>query len=157
VKAIRRSDLPELLGGYRNKGLTRRLSVAIVMMLVCGMTGCGASAPDLPKLAAVKGVVTLNGSPLANAIVEFYPDVGAPSSGKTDAEGKFALKYSQGQDGAIIGNHRVKVTETVELAGGGGDAPPPKVAPKPPRSFDWADQVSVTPGENTIDFPLTGK
>jgi hypothetical protein len=157
VNTINRCDLPKLSGGNQYSGLARRLSTAIVMLLSVGITGCGASAPDLPKLAAVKGLVTLNGSPLANAIVEFYPDAGAPSSGKTDAEGKFALKYSQGQDGAIIANHRVKITETVELAGAGGDTPPPKKAPPEPRSFDWADKVSVAPGENTIDFPLTGK
>ncbi len=151
-----RSEFPKRISGAEPMGRVRRLT-AVVLMLGGGLAGCGREAADLPKLAAVKGVVTYNGSPLANAIVEFYPDAGAPSSGKTDGEGKFALKYSQGQDGAIIASHRVKITETVELAGAGGDGPPPKVAPKEPRSFDWSVKVSVVKGENKFDFDLKGK
>lgn len=42
--------------------------------------GCGARS-DLPELGDVKGVVTLDGKPLANAQIQFVPASGRPSSG----------------------------------------------------------------------------
>ena len=70
------------------------------------------------RLGTVHGKVTLDGMPLADAVVRFQPlgtgdsvNVGPPSAGRTDAEGVYHLKVVAGRgDGAVIGNHRVKIS-----------------------------------------------
>ena len=44
--------------------------------------------------------------PLADASVTFYPDVGRPSHGKTDSDGKFELMYTEDRAGAVLANRK---------------------------------------------------
>ena len=76
--------------------------------------GCGG-----PPMAPVSGEVTSNGKPVANAAVTFSPVAvtegalnapGKPSTGYTDADGKFVLSAYKPYDGALIGQHRVTVS-----------------------------------------------
>lgn len=73
---------------------------------VC-LAGCSRS--DLPELAPVTGLVTLNGEPLSNAIVTFTPTAARPSVGETDESGRFELMYLPEVDGALLGEHKVTV------------------------------------------------
>jgi len=56
-------------------------------ILAIGVAGCGGGGDGF-KVAPVSGVVTLNGTPLANAQVRFQPSAkgnpGPPSTGETD-------------------------------------------------------------------------
>jgi hypothetical protein len=79
--------------------------------------GCGSSG----KLAPVSGVVTLNGKPLANALVSFQPIAGQGTSpgvgsyGTTDAAGKYSLRTADTDaPGAVVGNHLVVINLKVE-------------------------------------------
>ena len=56
--------------------------------------GCGGAPSDMPELGSVTGTVTLAGKPLADAIVEFRPAEGRPSSGKTNETGAYTLQYT---------------------------------------------------------------
>ncbi|MFN0054099.1 MAG: hypothetical protein ACKV0T_18115 [Planctomycetales bacterium] len=76
---------------------------------------------DLPPLAPVSGVVTLDGAPLALAYITFLPEGADPkkqdlnlgsSSALTDANGKYTLSYTALAPGAVIGKHRVQITST---------------------------------------------
>ena len=69
--------------------------------------GCGSGG----KLATVRGKVTLNGQPLQGALVEFQPTDpgGSPSSGMTDAEGRYELMYTFDKSGAAPGEHVVSI------------------------------------------------
>jgi hypothetical protein len=74
--------------------------------------GCGS-----PKFAPVSGTVRLNGQPLANAFVTFNPipksgsiDGGPTAVGTTDQDGRFTLRVSADQNGALVGMHRVAIT-----------------------------------------------
>ena len=126
--------------------------------------GCGpASTPkDKPALAPVKGKLLQDGKPLADAYVEFLPDSGAPSTGRSDASGEFTLTYTDGSEGAKVGPHKVKVTVggIVSPTGGGGE-PTPKTArpPAPPVLYVLPDPVTVAPGPNSLDLtvPLKGQ
>ncbi len=60
------------------------------------LAGCGPSS-DVPKLAPVHGVVTMDGKPLANATVRFIPESGRPSVGVTDEQGRYELNYTDEQ------------------------------------------------------------
>lgn len=79
------------------------LTVTLCMIL----SGCGES---LPPTAPVKGKVTLNGQPLPNASVNFYPEEGKVANGVTDDAGNFTLSTFDPNDGAIIGKHKATVT-----------------------------------------------
>lgn len=82
-----------------------RLLLACV--LVSGFAaGCG---PGGPVLVDVEGTVTLNGKPLENIYIEFWPESDGPkSSAVTDANGKFVMKTADGvKVGAMVGKHRV--------------------------------------------------
>jgi hypothetical protein len=90
--------------------MSARTGFGLILVLALG---CGSSARYVP----VSGKVTLNGQPLANAIVSFEP-IGSPdesmnnpalaSSGKTNANGEYTLQTTKGANGAWVGKHRVK-------------------------------------------------
>ncbi len=75
------------------------------------LTGCSGQ-----PLAEVKGTVTMAGKGIANVKVEFHPDPdkgtrGAGSSGTTDEQGNFSLTFTNGKPGAIVGHHRVVLSD----------------------------------------------
>jgi hypothetical protein len=72
--------------------------------------GCQRQPPY--RLAPVAGTVTQGGKPLAGVIVVFWPDgVGPSSSAPTDSSGRFQLHTDQGEEGAVVGAHRVCVID----------------------------------------------
>lgn len=82
-------------------------------LLLASALGCGGEFP----LASVSGVATLDGEALQNATVFFQPlrrgedpIVGPPSIGVTDESGRFTLTTSDGNSGAIVGDHKVSVS-----------------------------------------------
>ena len=102
---------------------TRGVGLAIVVALgAVGLAGCGGST--MPKIYPATGTVTYKGEALADATVSFVPSVGAPSDGKTDAQGKFAI-MTNGMPGARAGACKVTVSKFA------GAAPSMPAAPKP--------------------------
>ncbi len=95
------------MNGVRNRIYAWGLGV-LCLVLSGGCGGGGAS--DQPDLARVSGTVTLDGNPLADAMVRFYPQNGRPSSGKTDSQGRYELIYLAGTKGAVIGEHEVRIS-----------------------------------------------
>jgi hypothetical protein len=81
------------------------------LVLVVALAGCS----NDPKVVKVSGTLTYKGQPVKGADITFTPvDKGArPSTGRTDAEGRFTLEYArQGErvtEGAIAGKHTVSV------------------------------------------------
>src|SRR5438045_3919382 len=81
--------------------------------------GCGQSY----KTAPVSGRVTLDGKPLANATVQFYPvaapgtDPGPTSLGHTDEDGRYTLSFvdSAATKGALVGKHKVFITNSPKV------------------------------------------
>jgi hypothetical protein len=90
--------------GMRTRG------VLLVALLGVGLTGCGGKGTY-----PVRGVVTLEGTPVAGATVLFMPDGqdgGRPASGFTLSDGTFRLTTYQADDGALAGKYRVLVQKT---------------------------------------------
>jgi hypothetical protein len=84
----------------------------LVGLLVVPALGCGP-----PKMAPVSGVVTMDGKPLVGATVGFLPETGkgstempVTSSGKTNDKGEYTLRTAAGQDGAMVGKHKVTIS-----------------------------------------------
>jgi hypothetical protein len=110
----------------------------------------------LPELGDVSGVVTLDGKPLAGATVTFVPQIEdeeaashvAPSSGMTDASGRYSLMYVKDVEGAAVGTHIVMIS-----------APKPNGAESLPRRYNSASELGfeVKPGSNDAPFELTSK
>ena len=85
---------------------------ALAGALAVSLTGCGGRAGYAP----VSGVVTLNGKPYRNGVVMFLPaatkDNPTPSRGSTgytNENGRFTLKSVDGDVGAAIGKHHVRI------------------------------------------------
>lgn len=88
----------------------RQLILGLCAAAALGAVGCG-SGP-----APVSGVVTLDGQPVEGVSVSFTPAAGdgdgiGGSYGKTDAQGKYALKTVIGdRAGAAPGKHKVVIS-----------------------------------------------
>lgn len=140
---------------------TRLLPLAAIPVLVSLLlAGCGGSGGDL---APVQGTVTLDGNPLADAMVEFELEPGdnpyqrtsgSSSRGKTDANGRYTLKFTHEKEGALVGKHVVRITTrgmTIDAEGKEVSVP----ERLPPR-FNVKSELTkeVESGSNTIDFQL---
>jgi hypothetical protein len=150
--------------------MVRFLSKVFLLATLAAAPGCQRERPM--NFAPVEGTVTLAGKPLANVIVVFWGDAESSantplSSGATDAAGHYRLHTDQGDDGAVVGRHRVCILE-----GGifrNGHAPNgerhtrlnPKDSSTPsqvPLSYAYKDQTAlhadVRPGEQVIDLEV---
>jgi hypothetical protein len=122
-------------------------------ILIClPVAGCGSA----DNLAKVTGKVTLDGKVLTDATVEFQPiaEGGSPSSGSTDAEGRYELMYTFRTPGALPGEHVVSIrTAGTYFDDQGNELERPERVPA-----EYNDQTklrrTVVPGTNTFDFDL---
>ncbi len=80
---------------------------SVFAVAVCSLlAGCKGS-----NVVPVSGTLTYKGKPVTNAIVNFEPETGRPSSAATDANGQFTLLYDPQIKGAQIGKHKVFVIQ----------------------------------------------
>jgi hypothetical protein len=121
------------------------LAVYFLILTAC-IAGCGKSGPEL---APVSGRVTVDGQPMENIDVTFQPDeMRPPSYSRTDASGHYELGYKRGVQGALLGQHTVRIT--VERS----------VVPNPPHipaRFNSQSELrrEVKAGQNEFDFDVT--
>jgi len=130
--------------------------VGIVAVACFSLTGCSDGGPEMSK---VEGVVLLDGEPLPEAMVTFEPSRGRSSAGRTDAEGKFTLQYSSTREGAVVGEHVVRIStyEPQRLMGPGEGLTPlkPELVPTKYNSqTELKRTVEPTWGPNEFVFEL---
>jgi hypothetical protein len=142
------------------------LGLGIVLVLV--PVGCSGTL-SYTQNESVEGTVTLDGVPVANAVVQFVPDVDpstqAPmSSGYTDEKGHFSLTCDNKKSGAVVGKHNVVVlpgrggTADAEEAKEGKEVGRGKIAPVPGVYAVAAKtplKIEVTADRHTYDLTLT--
>ncbi len=97
--------------------MTKARSAIAQMVPLIGLTllfvGCS-SNPGY-ELAATSGTETLDGEPLAGAVVNFQPlttgdkVLGPGSVGRADASGRFSLTTVDDKPGAWVGVHKVRI------------------------------------------------
>jgi hypothetical protein len=131
---------------------------AIVAFALLAGFGCNQNS-----VAPVSGRVTLDGQPLAGVFVIFEPiqsgaNPGMGSIGKTDAEGRYAMRQMQpDRPGALVGKHRVRIT-TAPLAKSTDARPSSERQPKTLFTSPADDPCVVPPGgTNQLDFHLSSK
>jgi hypothetical protein len=151
--------------------MVRFLSRVFLLATLAATPGC--QREPTPQFAPVEGTVTMAGKPLANVIVVFWgdPESGANmplSSGCTDAAGHYRLHTDQGDDGAVVGRHRVCIVEggifRNSFQAPNGERPTrlnPKestTASQVPLNYAYKDKTTlhaeVRPGEQVIDLEV---
>jgi hypothetical protein len=135
--------------------MNRQSCIVALCTILVGLTGCGT---DGPELGSVSGVVTLSGTPVADAHVTFSPTGGRPSSATTDSSGRYVLEYSASHEGALIGNHAVRISTKRDAfsAEGEGAVDVPAREEVIPARYNTETElaVDVEAGSNTFDFVL---
>ncbi len=124
-----------------------------LLVLYClTIPGCGSGG----KLAPVRGKVTLNGQPLQGALVEFQPMApgGSPSSGVTDAEGRYELMYTFDKRGAAPGEHLVSIRTGGTRADDSGREVECRECVPAKYNSQTELKRTVEPGRNLLDFDL---
>ncbi len=142
------------------KNWLRRLSATVSALVIIAAIGCGS---DGPQLAEVVGTVTVDGKPVPNAVVTFNPvqPGGSNSLGKTDAQGKYRLSFTQDKTGAMIGEHVVEIATKKMSASDMPDDGSAKemVYVEIPKKYRERGtlKAEVKNQRNTIDFELSTK
>lgn len=115
--------------------------------------GCDSKPKGMPELAPVSGTVTMDGQPLARAMVTFVNGQGVVSVGPTDEAGRYSLSYRGVTPGAGLGANKVTITSIPENPDVGllNEPIPPIYNSKSTLSAD----VATSP--NTFAFDLSAK
>lgn len=133
---------------------TRSLSLCLLLSISL-LVGCGGSGNPV---GTVSGKVTLNGEPVSEASVMFEPvDGGRSSFGITGADGNYQLTYMQENDGALVGEHTVRITtQRGAKRDDRGQITQPGVKEKLPPEYNTESTqlVTVESGNNEINFEV---
>jgi hypothetical protein len=139
-----------------------------ILILACALgtlslVGCGS---DGPELADVSGLVSLDGRPIAGAVLTFRPKFsgGTTSYGGTDEDGRYTLNYTDTKAGALIGEYEVDIEpprklsrdDIADLKSQGLPVPDQSAIVKIPVKYRGENALTakVEAGSNAIDFIL---
>lgn len=125
----------------------RQLQSLVLLGVTLCLVGCGSG--DRPDLGQVRGTVTLDGEPLPEAYVTFIQRGFRPSTGVTDANGNYELKYLRDASGASVGTNLVRINKE---SGAEGE-PVVELLPDRYHRESTIERV-VEPGQNVFDFEL---
>ncbi|QDS89818.1 hypothetical protein EC9_40190 [Rosistilla ulvae] len=128
----------------------------LIVVSSLAVIGCGGSGGrDLPKLGQVTGTVTLDGQPLADAVVSFQSkEAGRVASGGTDTDGNYTIYLLNDIEGAPVGTNQVMIV----TAKPGDDSIPGSAKPETlPAKYNAETELTadVQPGDNEFNFDLT--
>jgi len=139
------------------------LRICAVALVFCALTGCS----DRPKLAKVKGTVTLDGKLLPNGSITFETTGARPATGKIVNGQIVEVTTFDPDDGVPVGSHRVAITANEEASSavvanpGEGKTPGPNymggksiipTAYNNPATSGFTAEIKS--GENTVEFKL---
>lgn len=128
----------------------RGFGLGMICLLICGSlsSGCGtASGKVIPdRSVPVTGTITLEGRPLGNARVTFYPQDQSQgdgvASGTTDSAGKYELQSLFGSKvvvGAAPGKYKVAISQMVRPNG----TPLPPDSQEPPIMSGARESIAI--------------
>lgn len=108
-----------------------RLWISCLCVLVVSMIGCGSQSKDELKIVPARGVLTLDGMPLAEADVAAFPLGETPGLGggcRSNERGEFQFTHARGEIGLPPGSYKL----TVSLRKRPDGSVPPVNDPTPP-------------------------
>jgi hypothetical protein len=132
----------------------RILSLAILCTALALLPGCGSGGSE----TAVTGAVTYNGAPVESGVITFSPIGGGTSFGAKIEGGKYR------PDKVYSGEYRVMIMATQSASAPRSreeaqqqGASPTKTPNYIPENAEGNGQtVEIKPGDQTLDFALTG-
>lgn len=137
----------------RSNGLSigaaaRRTALGLLLVVSLVSAGCGG---DGLERAPITGIVTVEGTPLASALVQFLPQPGTPGEGalgSSNAEGRFEVISSRDEDDGIPpGEYVVRVSRLMDADG--------STIPVEAPQADFPDAVESVPAPySTINSPI---
>jgi hypothetical protein len=133
--------------------------VTVLMLTLATIVGCAEDA----NIAAVEGMVRVDGKPLTSGTVRFVPAAGRAATGTIQSDGTYALGTFGDSDGALIGKHQVAII-AYEAADDGRPAyemrnsTSKSLVPEKYMAVGTSGLTfDVKPGENRADFDLPAK
>lgn len=135
---------------------------ALVLLTTLAVGGCG-SDPSVPAdpytRVPISGTVTLNGTPLAEGMIQLDPaaETKGPTVSGDISQGKFTIGQPQGP---VAGKYKVKVSGIPPAKVNENEQPggTPKRAPDPvPAKYNTASTLETdipAGGASNLDFPL---
>lgn len=150
----------------RNSKSAVRNDSAAGLLLWLALTAMllGCSKQKDYSLAPISGTVTLDGQPLAGAVVNFQPraqggtTAGPGSVARTNDAGRYTLATIRDEPGAVVGVHLVRIysssPESLPSSDDTAQAPPERV----PQRYNYRTQLTyeVRPdGSGSADFSLS--
>ena len=146
--------------------MIRGLTACSLAIVAGAVAGCG-PRPGTDPTANVTGTVTLDGQPIERVSVAFMPESGRPASGLTDASGNFELSTFDTGDGAVLGKHKVVLSEQISDITPAPDDPNfatwkrpkprfPKLYSDPQRT-PFTVEVTEEEDENVFQFDMSTK
>lgn len=149
-----------------NNRLIRVPRIVLAAWLLA-VAGCGQSGPDYDglDLSSVHGTVTLDGEPLAGALVVFEAEDRTFSYALTDGRGNYELMFNSEKRGVTKGNKIVRIWSSRGIPGRGqagiaGEGEDPDAAPdrpeKVPAKYNEQSELEVTVAisSHKFDFGL---
>ncbi len=141
--------------------------LAFVFLAGCSSTTTDKWTEERPEVHPVEGVVLYQGEPVEGATVVFRSESEQVAAyGTTDSEGRFSLTTYDEGDGAVAGEHQVRITkiETEEApapADPEANPAPPKETNLLPAKYGNFQTSTLTAevtaeGTNEFEFKLQG-
>lgn len=144
-----------------NKTMQQKFQWLLTVTASLALMGCGESREF--ELAPVSGKVTLNGEPLVGAQVLLQPtggseNPGPSSTGLTNESGEYVMKTIDGEEGAVVGHHRVAITSNPfqEVPAGDQDVGPNNE--RVPMRYNLNSSLTIDiskEGDAKADFEIT--
>ena len=143
-------------------------------ILLSGLSGCSGPAADYSELGLVDvtGNVTLDGSPVSDAVVTFEDtESGQFSYGLTDSKGSYEMHLDSEMMGVVPGRKLVRISTTRKILGLNSDEEAPEgeggeesedheeLTEQIPDKYNQKSELTVTvsDSEDTFDFELTSE
>jgi hypothetical protein len=123
----------------------------VVLLGMCTLFGCGG-----PQFGQVSGQVTLDGKPLPDIAVRFEDEGGSAAIARTDASGRYEMRYTVDQMGAPVGKHKVTIFTPAPVSEGTGERAKAEIVPAKYNTNSTLTQ-QVKSGRQTCNFELTSK
>ena len=134
-----------------------KVSLAAIISFVAVLVGCGGSGSGLQKVV-ISGTVTLDGNPIVDGNVRFYPIEGTKGavSGGPIHDGVYT---AHGKGGVPVGRHRVEIQAYRPAKGQPSSSEGALIEQYLPARFNENSTLTaeVSPESEKLDFALTSK
>lgn len=130
------------------------------LAVLCGglllLAGC--PGPQGPEIVPVEGNITVDGKPLKNIRIEFWPETEGPNSvALTDEQGHFVLMTEEVEPrkGAVKGMHRLAARDSEVVSKFVGRSEEDNSSGKAPRISVTYSNAMFSGVEQSISGPIT--